>query len=286
MSIPKPLMDMPKKNSRIYSSILFLSIVILALAGYWNWYRPSANYWPLLVSDILTVIPAVGAAVAATHLLRQFGPGERPRPIWFWFTLAWWAWVLGEFCSLAYDGFKIPYGELSFVDLFWTAGYFCFGLSLFYQYRNIYSTQKKSPFINYLPFIALTLAATFGFTQWALAARLGVGISWFALFLAVFYPVCDLVIGVIALWLAFIFGKGTWGRPWWGLIVFGIADGINIFLWIGGNNMVGSRLASFLDSLSSTIYNCGYIIAMLGFFLILLSNFWTALPKDKTLPLR
>ena len=69
--------------------------------------------------------------------------------------------------------------------------------------------------IYYVLVIAVVLLATLGLTQWALAAGLGEGMSWFALYLAVFYPVCDLVVGLAALWLAFLFGRGAWGRPWW-----------------------------------------------------------------------
>jgi hypothetical protein len=62
------------------------------------------------------------------------------------------------------------------------------------------------------------------------------------------------------------------------LIVFAIADGITLFLWIGGDRIIPEKLANFLDPLSSTIYNGGYVIAMLGFLSILILNFWSASP--------
>jgi hypothetical protein len=212
--------------------------------------------------------------VAATLLAREFERGEKPRRVWLWFAIGWWAWVAGEVSGLAYDIFNLPYGNLSVFDLFWTIGYLCFGLSLFFQYRNIYSSQKQTGMTYFGIGGIAVLLVTLGFTQWALAAGLGEGLSYFALYLAVFYPVCDLIAGVTALWLAFLFGRGTWGRPWWGLIVFAIADGINIFLWIGGDKVIPEKLANFLDPLSSSIYNGGYIAAMLGFFFILALNFW------------
>jgi hypothetical protein len=262
------------------TTMFLASAVLIAVTVFWNWWAPEQDYWPQLVGDCITILPAVGAAVAGTLLLREFSREERPWSIWLWFALGWWAWVGGEVCGLGYDLFKIPYGDLSVYDIFWTIGYLCFGLSLLSQYRNIYSFKKRSSMFFGLGGAAFVLLLTFIFTQWARIAGLGEGMSWFALYLAVFYPVCDLVVGVTALWLAFLFGRGTWGRPWWGLIVFAIADGINIFLWIGGDKFIPENVANFLDPLSGTIYNVGYVVAMLGFLLILALNFWPSLPDD------
>ena len=268
----------PKKNSNLMRVTLIASLVFMGVTIYWSWFAPPGDYWPYIVGDLITLLPALIAAWMGTLLVRQFEPGEKPRTIWFWFAMGWWAWVAGEICGMGYDIFNLPYGDLSVYDIFWTAGYLFFGLSLFFQYRNIYSPQKKSGMLPYFMAVVVVLVATLGFTQWALAGGLGEGLSWFALYLAVFYPVCDLVAGITALWLAFLFGRGTWGRPWWGLIVFAIADGINIFLWIGGDRIIPEKLANFLDPLSGTIYNGGYVIALLGFLSILILNFWSASP--------
>jgi hypothetical protein len=265
------------RDSNIMMFVLLGSAVLMAITAYWNWFAPEADYWPQLVGDIITILPAVGAAIAGALLVRQFERGEKPRAIWFWFALGWWAWVVGEIVSLSYDVFSIPYGDLSVYDIFWVAGYLCFGLSLFFQYRSIYSDQKQFGLWYFGAVVVFILLATLGFTEWALVGGLGEGISFFALYLAVFYPVCDLAAGVTAVWLAFLFGRGTWGRPWWSLIVFAIADGINIFLWIGGDRILPEKVALFLDPLSSTIYNLGYVAAMLGFLFILALNFWPAL---------
>ncbi len=273
---------MKSKDSNFMMYIFLASAVIMAMTIYWNWFAPAGDYYPLLVGDFLTILPAIGAAVAGTLLVGQFGPGEGPRAVWLWFAVGWWAWVAGEICSMGYDLFRIPYGDLSVYDIFWTLGYLCFLLSLFLQFRNIYSGQKRLSWVFFLGGIAAVLLITLGFTQWALVAGLGEGMPWFALYLAVFYPVCDILAGVTALWLAFLFGRGTWGRPWWGLIVFAIADGINIFLWIGGDKVLPEKVVSFLDPLSSSIYNLGYIAAMLGFFFILALNYWSILPATGT----
>ncbi len=274
----------PGRNSRILMYVLIASVVIMGFTVYWNWFSPAQDYWPQLVADGITVIPAVGAAVAGTLLLRQFERGEGPWAIWFWLAIGWWAWVAGELTGTGYDLLKLEYGDLSVFDLFWVIGYLCFGLSLFYQIRNLSRSTKKTGILYFWVVVGIVLVATLILTQGALAAGLGEGISWFALYLAVFYPVCDLAIGVTALWLAFLFGRGVWGRPWWALIVFAIADGINIFLWIGGGAWLPEKVANFLDPLSATIYNAGYVVAALGFLFVLSMTFWSALPPEEESP--
>ncbi len=275
---------MQAKNSKVLLYVLIASLVIMAFTVYWNWFSPDQDYWPQLVADGITVIPAVGAAVAGTLLLRQFERGEGPWAVWFWLAVGWWAWVAGELVGMGYDLFRLEYGDLSVFDLFWVIGYLCFGLSLFHQIRNLSSSKKKTGVIYFWVAVAIVLILTLILAQWALSAGMGEGISWFALYLAIFYPVCDLAIGATALWLAFLFGRGAWGRPWWALIVFAVADGINIFLWIGGGVFLPEKVANFLDPLSATIYNGGYIVAMLGFLFILSLTFWSALPSETKSP--
>jgi hypothetical protein len=118
--------------------------------------------------------------------------------------------------------------------------------------------------------VIFVLLVTLGLTQWALHAGLGQDQSWFSVYLAIFYPVCDFFIGLAALWLSLLFGRGSWGRPWWALIFFAVADGVNIYLWIGGNKLLSANTASLLGWFSGVIYVGGYLVAMFGFLSILL----------------
>jgi len=250
--------------------LLAVSLVILGVFAWMYHYPPLQDYWNTLVLDLLTILVALAATLSGTLLIRQFEPGEKPRLIWFWFTLGWWSWLLGELSTAGYDIFKIAYGDLSIFDIFWTLGYLCFGLALYFQFRHIYGTSKEFKPVYYLLMVVFAFLVTLGLTQLALKAGLGEGKIWFATYLAIFYPVCDFFIGLSALWLSFLFGRGSWGRPWWALIVFAVADGVNIFLWIGGDKLLAANTASLLDWISSVIYLGGYQVAMFGFVSILL----------------
>ena len=281
MTTPKLSLNFGRKNSSALIYILILSLVLLGIYASVYWYEPLPDYWNTLLLDALTILPATAAAVTGMLLLNQFEPGEKPRTIWLWFTLGWWCWVLGEISATVYDVFRIPYGDLSVFDIFWVLGYLAFGLSLFYQYRRIFDLEKKYRAAYYSILVVVILLISLGLTQLALRVGLGEDISWFALYLAVFYPVCDLVIGLAALWLAFLFGRGNWGRPWWGLIAFAVADAINIFLWIGGDKLLSESAQKISDWVSSVVYIAGYLVVMFGFLSILFLNFWTAHPKLK-----
>ena len=61
--------------------------------------------------------------------------------------------------------------------------------------------------IYFIPVAVLILLITAGFTQIAIHRGLGEEWSWAGVYLAVFYPVCDLLQGAAALWLSVLFGR-------------------------------------------------------------------------------
>jgi hypothetical protein len=246
----------------------------LAVFGWLYWYEPIKNlsfplsdYWNDKAWDVMTLVAAFAAAMLGMRLTRHFKRSEPPHRIWFIFTLGWWAWVVGELLGFVYDYYYwyTDYPEFTFIDLFWILGYMFFGLSLYYQFRLIYSYKRGRKTPLYLSLIALALLLALALTQLALAAGLGEGYSWAALYLAVVYPVFDLFEGAAALWLFFLFGRGYLGRPWWGLIAFAVADAINIFFWMGGYNWMPEQTYLALDLFSNIAYLAGYLITALAF---------------------
>jgi hypothetical protein len=259
------------RSKQIMAAAGILSLILLALYT-WLYHfepltKPVSAQWNALVVDILTVIPALAAAILGILVTHHFKRGEPPFLIWLIFTLGWWAWVAGEVGGLVHDivWYTVPYPDLTILDLFWTMGYLCFILALFFQFRLIYGRERKIGIVYYILIVAATLLVNLGLTQWALKAGLGKDISWFALYLAIFYPVCDVVAGIAALWLSFLFGRGMWGRPWWGLIAFAVAASINIYLWIGGSNLLSDRAYTTWDLISSIAYVGGYLVVAIAF---------------------
>ncbi len=245
--------------------------VALAIYVYVYYYEPlSAVYSPYVndkVLDVLTLIPAVMAAALGSLIVREFAPSEPPFRIWLTFTLGWWAWVGGELLGFVYDAlYPAGYPDLTFIDLCWMAGYFLFGLTLYYQFRLLYKAGQARRTLFYFGYIALGLLATWGLTEIALSAGLGKNASPYGvIYLSVLYPVFDIAEGCAALWLSFAFGRGTLGKAWWGLISFAVADSINIFFWLGGYKWMSDSAYYFWDAFSNAAYLLGYMITALAF---------------------
>lgn len=228
----------------------------------------NSDFWNYNAIYILDLVAALFAAGYGTILVRQFAPGEPPRRVWLTFVLGWWAWALGELLWIIYGLIVPEFPDFTIMDICWTAGYFLFGLSIYYQQRLIAGKQRKS--YRYFIAVAVVLLVGMGLTLLAQKAGLGEGIHWSILYLSILYPVTDIAEGGFALKLSLLFGRGRMGRPWWGLIAFAVADAINIFFWMGGYDLFPEKVGNLLYLLSDTCYICGYMIVALGFLSILL----------------
>jgi hypothetical protein len=250
-----------------------LASVILLTLLVWVYYAEPLSqtlspFWNSNLVDILILIPAVGAAIAGTLVTGQFEKGETPYRIWQAFTIGLWFWVAGEISGMVYNAiyFDTDIPDLSLVDLFWLLGYFYLGLSLYYQFRLVYGTEIRKGRLLYLGLFALALLVTAGLTTLAAKAGLGEGYAWIILFITVLYPVFDLTEGALAIRLSFLFGRGQWSRPWWGLILFALADGVNSFYWLGGYDFISVKAQTVLDFISLVAYPASYLVAGLALF--------------------
>ncbi len=273
--------NLNKSNSRISPrQILWTGAatsVILLILLVWVYYTEPLSqvlspYWNDNLMDVLILIPAVGAAIAGIMVTRQFEKSETPYHIWQAFTIGLWFWVAGEVSGMVYDAiyWDATYPDFRVVDIFWLLGYFFLGLSLYYQLRLVYGAQNRRGRRLYLGLFALALLVTAGLTNLAAKAGLGEGSAWIILFISVLYPVFDLTEGAIAIWLSFLFGRGQWSRPWWGLILFALADSVNTFYWLGGYDFIPAMAQSALDTISLVAYPASYMVAGLA----LLSNYF------------
>lgn len=251
--------------------------VILLASIVWIYFSEAMSeamspFWKDKLLDVLTLLPALGSAVTATLLMRQFEAGETPYSIWQAFAIGLWCWTAGEVVGMVYDViyWYTTYPEFSLVDLLWLSGYFFFGLSLYYQLRLVYGAKSKYRRRIYLGLVALALLITAVLTYLADQSGLGEGYAWIILFVTVLYPVFDATEGIVAIWLSFLFGRGQWSRPWWGLILFALADSVDSFYWLGGYEFISSAAQFVLDFVSVAAYSASYMVAGLA----LLANYF------------
>lgn len=260
---------------KLWMGVLF-SIILLTLIVWTYYVEPFSQFlspfWSNNLVDVLILIPAVCAAIAGTLVMRQFEKSETPYRVWQAFAVGLWFWVAGEISGVVYDAiyWDSIYPDFRLVDIFWLFGYFFLGLSLYYQLRLVYGAQNRKGRRLYLGLVALALLITAGLTNLADIAGLGEGSAWIILFITVLYPVFDLTEGAIAIWLSFLFRRGQWSRPWWGLILFALADSVNTFYWLGGYDFISINTQNVLDFISLVAYPASYMIAGLA----LLSNYF------------
>lgn len=248
-------------------------MILLVLILWVYFAQPLSDpFWNDKLIDILILIPAVGSAVAGTLLTSQFEKGEIPYHIWQAFAIGLWCWAAGEVIGMVYDAiyWYSTYPDFSLVDLLWLFGYFFLGLSLYYQLRLVYGAKTRSRRRIYLGMVGLALLITAGLTTWAEKSGLGEGYRWVILFVTILYPVFDATEGTAAIWLSFLFGRGRWSRPWWGLILFALADSIDSFYWLGGYDFIPTTVQSVLDFIAVAAYPASYMVAGLA----LLTNYF------------
>ncbi|MFN8413969.1 MAG: hypothetical protein U0Z26_16435 [Anaerolineales bacterium] len=242
------------------------SILLLILLTWIYYAEPFSSllspYWNDKATDILTLAAAIGAALAGTRVANQFEKDEAPYRIWGAFAIGLWCWVAGEFCGFYYDAiyWDTGYPDLTFIDLFWMLGYLFLGLSLYYQYRLIFGKNNKRGTRYYLAVILLALLITAVLTNIVINNNLGQGSAWIVLFITVLYPVFDLAEGVSALHLSYLFGRGQWIRPWWGLILFALSDSLNSFYWLGGYDLLPKSFYTALNLISVVSYTASYLV--------------------------
>jgi len=265
------MQNMNRSNSKITPlQVVRLSAaisVLLLVFILWAYFSPFVSenllpFWKDKLIDVLVLIPSVGAAVAGTLLTRQFETDETPYKIWRAFTVGLWLWAAGEVAGMVYDAiyWYTTYPEFSLVDLFWLLGYLFLGFSLYHQIRLVYGTRTNHERFLYLGWVALALLVAAGLTNWAAKAGLGEGYAWIILFITVLYPVFDVTEGAIAIWLSFLFRRGQWSRPWWGLILFALADSIDSFYWLGGYEYISAMAQSLLNFISVAAYPASYMV--------------------------
>ena len=266
--------------SVIIALIILIFYIALDQASYFtnSWIKPLPTPWNDNVIYCLIILVAIPASGIGFLLSRQFKPHEPQHQIWVFFALGWACWMLGEISAYIYTQIYSTLPDITFSDLFWIAGYIFFGLSLFLQYALIYLRwsievrKKRTYLINFSLFVVLVMLLTLILTILLRQAGFDQGSRWFYTYLNIFYPLCDLAEGALALWFGYLFRRGILGRPWLGLLVFAVSDGISSWYWLGGNKLVTPLTDSWLSLFTDILYIGGYLLtalACLSIFLVL-----------------
>ena len=234
---------------------LFLAMLVFYIVVYW--YQPFSDSWNNLFANVVPQAASLVAAIFATLIWNHYDRQDPPRHVWGWFALALWMWFGAE---IAWGYLNITAGEvaLGLPDVLWIASYLFLGLSLIHQFRIL--AEPGSRVLG--TWIAIAAAALAGLTVGIHRVITAAAATPPTLDVIVnsFYPAADLVMAVIALWLARNFIGGAFSRPWIGLLVFSFADLLYAWLEASGVYAWSLEQGNLLTTLADVAYLASYLV--------------------------
>ena len=244
-------------------NVIYLSIVLMVaiLAGYVFVYQsgPFSEDWNNFLIIISAPFSATLAAVGLTAVLRYYTKKDKPYPVWLYFTIGMWVWVLAEsiWAYLYLSSLEVP--AFGLADVLWFVGYGMITTVLHSQYQLVYQTKiswwKVAAIWVGMLLLALAVLALFQseFT--------------FENFIAYLYPVIDFTLCILSLRLFVTFGAGKLSRAWIGLFVLGISDATWAWLDVTGQYQASSDAGTWLSVFADTTYFAAYLILAIGFLM-------------------
>jgi hypothetical protein len=233
--------------------------IIIYITIYMN--PPFSELWNSMVSNLLLEIPAALTATVATMVWAHYDKNDIPRRIWRYFAIGLWLWVIAE---VVWGYLNVSQGEVSegIADVFWVAAYIFFAHALFIQYKILAQPSRQEVWSRMVLLLLGTVALYALVYHW-LAAGADEQ-DQFGTVVNSFYPVGDLLLAGVAIWLISHFRGGAFARPWLGLLAFSFTD--ILYAWIESSGIYSWSVdsANLWTVLFDTAYVGAYLILGLG----------------------
>ena len=242
---------------RLLSAAVIAALLFLMVYTFIYWVEPFTDLWNTTLTNMFLVLASASSAVMATLIWRRYEPSDVPRKIWFYFTVGLWLWSAAE---LTWGYLNITQGEVQkgVPDLFWISAYFFFGYALFVQYQILAHPDRKQSQRLIVTGIGLLLAL-FLILYWVLTAGIGAPADSGTAINA-FYPAADLLLALVAFWLARNFMGGAFSRPWFGVLAFSIADLLYAWMELSGLYSWSVNASNALSTLTDVVYLAAYLV--------------------------
>jgi hypothetical protein len=222
---------------------------------------PFSELWNSMVTNLLLEIPAFLTATVATMVWARYDKADVPRRIWRYFAIGLWSWVVAE---VIWGYLNVSQGEVSegIADVFWVAAYIFFAHAIFIQYQLLAQPSRKEA-LSRVALAVLGLVALYILVYRLLAAGADAQ-DQFGTAVNSFYPVADLLLAGVAVWLVSHFRGGAFARPWLGLLAFSFTD--LLYAWIESSGIYSWSVdsANLWTVLFDTAYVGAYLLLGLG----------------------
>jgi hypothetical protein len=172
-----------------------------------------------------------------------------------------WLWFTGDVC---WGYINLTQGEVNIgvPDIFWMISYYFFGQALLTQYKILSQPAprdvQKRVLIGTLSLLALI------WLIYSFLLSTGESMNKLDALANAFYPAVDVLLSIIALWLARNFAGGAFARPWLGLLAFSISDLLYAWLDLSGAYAWSLEQGNLLSTLTDVAYFAAYLVLGLG----------------------
>jgi hypothetical protein len=235
--------------------------MVAILAGYVFVYQvgPFSEDTNSFVLNLADPFAALLAAISLTAVLLHYRKEDKPYPIWLYFAIGMWAWVLAEsiWSFIDFTSGEVP--PVGIPDVFWLIGYALLSIALYKQYQLISHTK-----IAWWKVVAVWAGIMLVVLVGLFLAHIEFTLENFMNYL---YPAIDFALCIAALRLFMAFGGGKLSRPWIGLFVMGISDFIWAWLNATGQYQASSDAGTWLSVFTDTTYVAAYLMLAIGFLM-------------------
>ncbi|RPJ25123.1 MAG: hypothetical protein EHM33_15595 [Chloroflexi bacterium] len=246
---------------RIRGAAKIAALVFIAIYTIIYLLEPFSEVWNNVLANLFLVIAASLTATIATMIWARYEQTETPRRIWWYFAVGLWLWAAAE---LTWGYLNVTQGEVSegIADVFWVAAYLFFGQALLVQYL-ILARPSKQELVSRVSLAILGLIVIYVLLYRLLVTGADEQ-SWFGAAVNSFYPVADLFLALIAIWLVRHFSGGAFSRPWLGLLAFSFTDLLYAWMEISGTYSWSVNQANLWSALFDIAYVGAYLLLGLG----------------------
>ncbi len=240
----------------ILGSFLFLNAYIFVYL-----FQPFPAQWRDLFNNLSVILTVVLATVLTTLIAHRYSRSDPSHLLWMAFASGLWAWSIAD---VAWGGYVIFQGnvpQVSLADLFYVIGYVFLAVALNRQF-SILKHPTKPTQVRRISLITASFLLAILFVTFAIADFVPADMKLNS-FLNVFYPFADAGLGLYAIIFVINFRGGLLARPWIGLSLFAIADGI--YAWSFENESYAYSVinVNFTSLLADTLYLATYLVLVL-----------------------
>jgi len=272
---------LPAQRSTLYFRLIVgIAVLLVLLYTFIYIFEPFPSSGNNLASNLLTVFSSLFSAIAATMVWAFYDKADAPRHIWDRFSIGLWLWFVAE---TIWAILNMRYGEVNtgLADFFWVLAYgFMFGALIqqlrILSFENPKTTRKRMAWMGVLFALLAVLLVL-------ILINFFYPLDFITNLVNGFYPLGDLVVGLLALWLIRSFQGGIFIRPWVSLILFAVTDFLYFVSEYTGIYSWGVEKANLLSTITDILYFAAYLAISVGIFgqwLSLRYSFLAFKPQD------